>query len=205
MGARGAFVVPIHDLDVEGREVSFPITAAWLRGALEACEMQPAGPEGRLEAHLTKTGNEVLVQAQVDVVLTIACARCLQPVQLRPAIELALLLYPASSVASPRRRPSRAAEPPSAHRPAASRAAEPGDGDISGEEADLDTYEGDEVVLDRFVREAVLLESPIFPLCSEACEGIRPASESASPSEKAVTDPRLLPLLELAKRRQMKE
>jgi uncharacterized protein len=61
------------------------------------------------------------------------------------------------------------------------------------------------VVLDRFVREAILLESPIFPLCSEACEGIRPASDSAQGFEGAVTDPRLLPLLELAKRRKMKE
>jgi uncharacterized protein len=69
----------------------------------------------------------------------------------------------------------------------------------------VDTYEGEEVVLDRFVREAILLESPIFPLCSEACEGIRPASDSAPVSEGAVTDPRLLPLLELAKRRKLKE
>ena len=77
--------------------------------------------------------------------------------------------------------------------------------DLDADEADNDTYEGEEVVLDRFIREAILLESPIFPLCSEACEGIRPASDSAPDSEGAVTDPRLLPLLELAKRRKMKE
>ena len=77
--------------------------------------------------------------------------------------------------------------------------------EFDGEDADIDTYEGEEVVLDRFVREAILLESPIFPLCSEACEGIRPASDSAPGSEGAVTDPRLLPLLELAKRRKLKE
>ncbi|MET0592485.1 MAG: DUF177 domain-containing protein, partial [Polyangiaceae bacterium] len=77
--------------------------------------------------------------------------------------------------------------------------------EFDGEDADIDTYEGEEVVLDRFVREAILLESPIFPLCSEACEGIRPASDSATDSQDAVTDPRLLPLLELAKRRKMKE
>src|SRR5689334_10116698 len=99
MASRGAFVVPVHDLDVDGRDVTFPVTAAWLRGALEECEMQPAGREGRLEAHFTKTGNDVLVQAQVDVELAIPCARCLQPVELRPNIELALLLRPGSSAA----------------------------------------------------------------------------------------------------------
>jgi uncharacterized protein len=202
MSSRGAFVIPIHDLDVDGRDVTFPVTAAWLRGALEACEMQPGGREGRLEAHLTKTGNDVLVQAQVDVELTIPCARCLQPVALRPNIELALLLRPAPPAASP----PQSSTPPK-RRPAARRGTDrdESDGDFSADEADEDTYEGDEVVLDRFVREAILLESPIFPLCSEACEGIRPASESASLTGQAVTDPRLLPLLELAKRRNMKE
>jgi uncharacterized protein len=195
MPSRGAFVVPIHDLDVTGRDVSLPIPVAWLRGALEACEMQPAGREGRLEAHFTKTGNDVLVQAQVDVELAIPCARCLKTVELRPNIELALLLHPAATAnlpKRPKRGPGRAG-------------VEDGEDEFSPDEADLDTYEGDEVVLDRFIREAILLESPIFPLCSEGCEGIRPASESASLTGQAVTDPRLLPLLELAKRRNMKE
>src|SRR5258708_11287714 len=198
MVARGAFVVPIHDRDVDGRDASVPTTVAWLRGALEACEMQPAGRDGRLEAHFTKTGNDVLVQAQVDVELAIPCARCLKPVELRPNIELALLLHPAAAATPPNRRPG------SKKGPERSGAEDP-EGDFSPDEADFDTYEGDEVVLDRFVREAVLLESPIFPLCSEACEGIRPASETSPSSQGAVTDPRLLPLLELAKRRNMKE
>ena len=179
MRARGAFVFPVHDLDRTGQNTDFPVPAAWLRGALEGCEMQPAGPDGRCHLHLTKTGNDVLVQGQLDVELVVACARCLAGVKLRPHVELTLLLHPASE--------------------SASEAADPAD------EADVDTYEGEEVVLDRFVREAILLESPTFPLCSEACEGIRPASESASQIEGAATDPRLLPLLELAKRRNWKE
>jgi len=195
MVARGTFIVPVHDLDVDGRDVTFPITAAWLRGALEECEMQPAGREGRIDAHFTKSGNDVLVQAQVDVELAIPCARCLKTVELRPNIEMALLLHP-TTPANPPKRPKRGAERASGDEP---------EGEFSPDEADLDTYEGDEVVLDRFVREAILLESPIFPLCSEACEGIRPASDSASFTGQAVTDPRLLPLLELAKRRNMKE
>ena len=189
MSARRAFIVPVHDLDVGGRDVHFAVTAAWMRGALEGCEMQPAGHDGLLEAHLTKTGNDVLVQGQIDVQLVVPCARCLSPVELRPHIELSLLLHPAAAQQPPRAgAPSRAKEE-----------------EFAPDEADTDTYEGDEVVLDRFVREAILLESPTFPLCSEACEGIRPASESGPPTGGAVTDPRLLPLLELAKRRNWKE
>lgn len=203
MGARAAFVVPVHDLDVGGKSVHFELTPAWLRGALEGCEIQPAGAGGALEAHLSKSGNDVLVQGQIDVDLVVACARCLAPALLRPHIELSLLLVPAEG-GSARGRPTSVKSRTLQGR--APKAAGPEDAsEFSAEEADTDTYDGDEVVLDRFVREAILLESPIFPLCSEACEGIRRAAESSPVSGQAVTDPRLLPLLELAKRRIPKE
>jgi len=198
MSARGTFVIPTHDLDLTGKDARFAVTPSWLRGALEGCEMQPAGDEGLLVVHLTKTGNEVLVQGQIDARLVVPCARCLRPVELRPHMELALLLRPTPSH-------SGSSHPPRADRPRAAMRRQEEDSEFSSHEADVDTYEGDEVVLDRFVREAILLESPTFPLCSEACEGIRPASESAPPTGGAVTDPRLLPLLELAKRRNWKE
>lgn len=44
--------------------------------------------------------------------------------------------------------------------------------EFSAEEADHDLYDGENVVLDGFVREALLLEVPNFPLCSEDCPGI---------------------------------
>jgi uncharacterized protein len=221
MPDRGTFVIPVHDLDLEGRSVRFPITPAWLRGALEGCEAQPAGSTGQIDVHLTKTGSDVLVQGQIDAALVIPCARCLEPVEFRPHIELSLLLHPASSGTTPARRspvhgaghaPSGPAGSGAAAGPAGKGATKPhahakndDETELDGDEADTDTFDGEEVVLDRFVREAILLESPIFPLCSEACEGIRPASDSALGSEGAVTDPRLLPLLELANRRKLKE
>jgi uncharacterized protein len=203
MPLRGSFVIPIHDLDLAGRSVRFPITPVWLRGALEGCEAQPAGSTGQIDVHLTKTGNEVLVQGQIDAAFVIPCARCLDPVEIRPHIELSLLLHPAAGALGPGRRNGQGAAP--AAKGGAIKPKGDDETELLDEEADTDTYEGDEVVLDRFVREAILLESPIFPLCSEACEGIRPASDSALGSEGGVTDPRLLPLLELAKRRKMKE
>jgi len=210
MTDRGAFIVPVHDLDLGGRSVRFPITPAWLRGALEGCEPQPAGSTGQMDLHLTKTGNDVLVQGQVDAALVVPCARCLEPVEYRPHIELSLLLHPAASAAPvSTRRAGQGSGHTSAHVPGKPvNKPSPKDDDeteLGTDHADTDTYTGEEVVLDRFVREAILLESPIFPLCSEACEGIRPASDSVPDSHGAVTDPRLLPLLELAKRRKMKE
>lgn len=69
--------------------------------------------------------------------------------------------------------------------------------EFGAEEAEIDTYDGETVVLDDFIREALLLELPNFPLCSEACPGIRPAepapgAQTGAPSEQV--DPRLAPL-----------
>ena len=66
--------------------------------------------------------------------------------------------------------------------------------------SDIDTYDGDEVVLDDFLREMILLEAPIFPLCSEECPGIRAIPEVSSNRGNRVpkaVDPRLRPLLDM--------
>jgi uncharacterized protein len=68
--------------------------------------------------------------------------------------------------------------------------------EFASDEADVDLFDGETVVLDDFVREAILLEIPIFPLCSEDCTGIRPASSDDAIDEGAEprVDPRLAPL-----------
>jgi uncharacterized protein len=199
---RASFVVPVHDLDVTGRSVEFELTPTWLRGALEGCEMQPGPAGGTLQAHLAKTGHDILLQGQIDVSLVVPCARCLADVPWRPHIELSLLLHPADEAsAGPDAFGARRVH---GHKPNPKDKASDDPTEFPGDEADMDTYEGEEVVMDGFVREAILLESPIFPLCSEACEGIRPASDPQA-SGRPVVDPRLLPLLELSKRRTMKE
>lgn len=203
-----AFVVPIHDLDVMGRDVRAPITKAWLDAALEGCEIRAAGPDGALAAHVSKTGNDVLVRGEVRVVLEVSCARCLEPVPLDRTIELSLLLHPSPTAGRGRaeqahRNARRRVEP---ERKGAGRARADEEYEFATEEADEDTYDGEEVVLDRFVREAIVLEEPIFPLCSEACEGIRPPSPTAeATSGSRAPDPRLAPIVELASKRKTKE
>src|SRR5690606_3988104 len=64
--------------------------------------------------------------------------------------------------------------------------------ELSAGEADLDVYDGETVVLDNFVREAILLEVPAFPLCDEACPGL--SEVAVEPEVGAAVDPRLAPL-----------
>ena len=51
--------------------------------------------------------------------------------------------------------------------------------EFTSEEADHDLYDGESILLDEFVREALLLEMPNFPLCSEDCAGISPVPAEA--------------------------
>lgn len=219
MVQRPQFVVPVHDLDLTGRDLRATLTKEWLDSVLEDTELRLQGPEGFLDVHVSKTGNDVLVRGVVHVDLETSCARCLEPVQLGGDIDLTLLLRPSAKA----QRPVGSAARPVPHRERAgtakkaetkskpSRPRPEDEYEFTSEEADTDLYEGDEVVLDGFVREAILLEEPIFPLCSDACEGIRPPPQSSptSPGEaadaKPATDPRFARIAELVAQKQTKK
>jgi uncharacterized protein len=178
---RGTFVLNLHDLDSAGKTFTDEIGVAWLRGTLEDCDVEPASPPGKLALRYSKTGTDVVVTGTATATLTAPCSRCLEPATFEVTGEISLLLVPETS----KRAKFAQAKVGPAHE------------ELSPEEIDLDTYSGEEVVLDRFVRDALVLEVPPFPLCSEDCQGIRPppdAREDVAPS----IDPRLAPLLELS-------
>jgi uncharacterized protein len=135
----------------------------------------------------------------VRAALATPCARCLEPAAVDVDTEISLLLHPApAQPAGKAGKHGQAAKPPPVKptRPAAR--VKDDEYEFTSAEADADTYDGETVVLDGFVREALLLEVPNFPLCSEGCPGIRPADEPA-PAEAANgaaphVDPRLQPL-----------
>lgn len=219
MAPRPAFVVPVHDLDVVGRDLRAPLTKEWLDLALEGSELRAAEAEGWVDVHVSKTGHDVLVRGVVHAELEIACARCLEPVRMGGDLELTLLLRPAKKVPQQRAPGQGSPARPIPHRervrkddkkPSKSgRARDEDEYEFTAEEADTDVYEGDSVTLDGFVREVILLETPIFPLCSEACEGIRPppipTSLSGEGADASPQDPRLSRIAELLAEKQTKK
>jgi len=77
------------------------------------------------------------------------------------------------------------------------------DPELSDDEAASDTYQGEEVVLDGFFREFILLEIPPYPRRSDlpsAEESLSSRPLADPPAEAKPVDPRLLPLLGLANR-----
>jgi len=173
------FIIHAADLDAAGREYRFVVRAAWIRGALEGHEATAAGPDGELDVRASKSGTDVVVSGRLRAELEAPCARCLQPAAVHVDQPLSVLVVPEKKAKTAAEREQ----------------------DLSPEEADMVPYDGDTVILDDVVRDELVLEMPMIPLCREDCPGMSPSSASVGhdDDDKAAKplDPRLAPLLRL--------
>jgi uncharacterized protein len=170
------YSIPVTELDAGGKEYRFPVRAAWVRSVLEGHEASAAGADGQLSLRASRSHHDVVVHGTLDAELTVPCARCLEPAHVTVHSNLSVLYVPASKLSSGRDE----------------------DGELSAEEADTLPYDGETVVLDDLVRDELVLEVPMIPLCSEDCPGMAPALDQV-PGDKPI-DPRLAPLLGFAVR-----
>jgi uncharacterized metal-binding protein YceD (DUF177 family) len=81
--------------------------------------------------------------------------------------------------------------------PRTSAAALPEELELTPEDLDRDFYDGLDISLDDVVRESLILEVPMKPLCSETCTGIEIPAHVRPPADFGVTDARLEPLMKL--------
>ena len=74
--------------------------------------------------------------------------------------------------------------------------------ELSAEETVVDTFEGDEIVLDGFIREFLLLELPLYPRRPDlpSPEESIVSRPLAGPTGEPSIDPRLEPLAKIAER-----
>lgn len=165
-----------NDIQLEGLDVDVTLTPDWLDAALSGTNVRAHrdGAEGgRVRGRLSRSGQQdIVVRAHVRAEVEASCVRCLTPSHLSVDAELSLLLQPQSRADTRRAR------------------AHDGEYEFTAHEADVDVYDGETVVLDDFVREAILLEVPAFPLCRESCPGLLQGDRNV---EEPV-DPRLAPL-----------
>jgi uncharacterized protein len=176
------FSLDVNDLDEQGKDYAFPVRASWLAHELEGCPgVRPPPPDtadGRLTLHAQRSGGEYLVRGHVNATVVADCYRCLEDVVCPVEAELTALFAPAP-----------AAKPAAKHaakQPASPRTAEPGRApagrqaapseddaeDLAADDLDRETFTGDTLILDGLVREHVILEVPMQPLCREDCPGI---------------------------------
>ena len=173
MAKEHEFSIPVRDLDAAGKSFSFPLRVAWMRGALEDAEVQPAGPEGSLEGRVSKSGTDVVLHGKLAAELVVPCARCLEPARVSVKQDLAALAVLRSKMREEARgKRGSKGRGASAARGGASPARDEMDEEESPPDADMIAYDGETLVLDDLVRDELLLAIPMIPLCSEACPGI---------------------------------
>ena len=185
--------VTANDIDAAGLAIDAELPLAWLADELAEGKLTGVAP-GHITARLSRSGKEsIVVRGKVKAELVTPCARCLDPSRVSVDTEITLLLQPAP-VAKVVKLDARANGKAHGKAPAK----DDDEYEFTAEEAEVDHYDGEAVVLDPFVREAILLEVPNFPLCSEDCPGIRPAAPvSTSEEAEPPIDPRLAPLAAL--------
>jgi uncharacterized metal-binding protein YceD (DUF177 family) len=202
------FVIPVLEVERGPVRKEWSLTKEWLTAAVANTEASPGDRPGRLTVSVSKTGRDFIVLGQIEAELVFPCARTLEPApySLRP--QLTLLLRKAAAPVTPGRQ-SRSER----HRTRAQKNED--DVELSDEDVSADTFTGDALVLDDFVREQLLLEFPMVPLRSDLrsveSAAIAPAPEipasgaddsgvqpAPRPTDEAKLDPRLAPLLDIA-------
>jgi uncharacterized protein len=182
------FVFNVMDIDERGKEHRLPVPTAWLAKELAGTDVSPAGDaeDGLLDVRLSRNGLEILIHGEVQARLETACSRCLEPATIDARAGLTALMTPRAAGAE--------ADVPTDDEK---------ERELGAEDLVRETYRGDEVVLDALVREHLLLEVPIQPLCREDCPGIavpdavRGTGRTEEASGGGSIDPRLAPLLKL--------
>lgn len=149
------FTAP-QDLNVsqikdEGLDLALSLDETWFsRWQKEDPHLEFAGP-GEVEAaiHVERHGREVLVQGNLKGKLALRCSRCLMTFEQPVATRFVLLLSPIPDYQEEEE-------------------------ELTAADLDRDFYDGEVVHLEDILREQVLLNLPLKPLCSEACRGICP-------------------------------
>jgi uncharacterized protein len=172
-------VLQLQDIDEVGKDYAFELTPGWLDQALADSPLRrdPAAGPGRLQIHAQKNGAEVLVDGEAEASLLMACSRCLNDAPLHVHADITALLSQDRGEALPEEL------------------------ELETEDLDRARFAGHEIVLDELVREHLLLECPMQPLCSPECPGIEvPEHVRPKPEDfggEGQIDPRLLPLKRL--------
>jgi uncharacterized protein len=184
------FVLHVPDIDEAGKDYSFTLAPAWIESQLKdaVLRIDPAFGPGVLQVHAQENSTgEYLVTGTLRAHLLTECGRCLADAKVPVEVEFGTLFT---------RAPFKKAD---------TRPARPDRYEVDSDDADDDMqreeFSGNDILLDDLIREYVMLEVPMQPLCSEACQGIpvpahvRPPAETFG--EAGGVDPRLAPLQRL--------
>lgn len=137
--------IKVSDIPPEGITVELTEEAADFAGLGE--DIKVLGPV-RARFRLMKTGPTVYLSGEIEAGLELTCSRCGKPAPFKASTDIELDLNPAESVSGEEEK------------------------ELSQEDLDVEFYKDDTVDLSWLLREQILLQAPMKPLCKEDCRGL---------------------------------
>jgi uncharacterized protein len=99
---------------------------------------------------IEKLGAEIIVKGDLTVGIKLQCSRCLKDFYKTVSVPVDAVYHPIEELKDENGR------------------------EVKNEELDLDFYSGDELDLSDLLKEQIVLNTPMKPLCNELCKGICP-------------------------------
>jgi uncharacterized metal-binding protein YceD (DUF177 family) len=201
------FALQVVDIDETGKDYTFELKKPWVEESLRDANLHAdsESPPGTIEVHAQQNGTEYLLTGHVRASLTTECGRCLGIAKVPVDTQFATLFTRAATTHGHAGHHGQAASHKEGAKDKAKAKAQAQDEEELDEDDDelvREEFSGHEIVLDPLIREYLVLETPMQPLCSEDCTGIavpkhvQPPEDVFGPTDSKV-DPRLAPLLRL--------
>jgi len=117
----------------------------------ERVEVEDVSLPGPVISHLSlnKVATEIIITGRLKADMELQCSRCLKDFRQDLDIPVNVVYHPVEDVAGARHA-------------------------LKDDELDLGFYQGDELDLQELLKEQILLNKQMKPLCSESCKGICP-------------------------------
>lgn len=186
------FVVKLADLPIT-KQVSLgapfvndAIGTMPMRAALERPADDPSVGKADARLELYEGSPGVFARGSIKGHLEVACSRCVEPVIVSIADDVAVSYLPAAEVPDDDSAPDD----------------EEDEATVAEDDVDLYPYDGESIDLSRLFRERLIMAVPFAPLCSETCKGLCTVcganlNEGDCGCDRHVGDPRLAALRDI--------
>ncbi len=164
------FTMDLEDLRKGPGKIDRDIPLDWLGQEMKACEYNVEPTKAHVRMGLSAHDQGVLLSGNASVRVKTECGKCLAETYLDLECALNGFMMPIGT----------------------GQELEERDNELTPQDLKREWYEGDTVVLDEIMRDAIMLELPMNPRCSDSCSGI--ALQVLDSSKKEHMDPRLAPL-----------
>lgn len=135
-----------NDISDEGLSLKVPLSADWLKEECPHLEAKPAREGLMFKGHLSRQGDDAFLRGTLSGALEFSCSRCLEPAKVPVRLPVQVSFVASSE----------------------------DDEDEGEDDVDVAHFDGDEINIGPELREQILLNMPINPVCREACAGLCP-------------------------------